>query len=596
MKGTSLLLATGIAAALLLTACHASGPDQRAIAALSAAPASLEMTAGSGTPATLTVTNQSSTVTASTVNAALPPGWSDVTEDASGCTTLAPQATCTLSFMPGNGSHPATAVNISGQDAVSTSATLEVSLPNSANITASGTPLSLVAGSGVSAAITVTNTSTVLTASNIQADLSGTPLQAAVTQDASACASVLPGASCSLVFTPINTAVTQTSFPIQGANTGQASGAIQIALPTSATITVAGSPLVLQATYGTPAPGTLTVTNSSTVLTATNISAQVAGTALAGALTQDASPCATLAPGASCSLSFTPGSAAVPATAVIVQGDNTSQADARVAINAPSQATISVTGSLALIAGGTAGTLTVTNTSATATAGDISATLTGTPLAGAVTEDASGCAILGPGDSCALSFTPGSNGVAQTAVAVAGTNTATVTADITVLAIGSSYQGGTVFQLPSGSQSGEVVSAVDVSSGVVWSNGAVTTGAQSNTDGAANTVAIITALGPGSYPAALCASYSATDGNGVNYGNGNGGVTWYLPAIDELNTVGQLYGSGTLSGFSGPNYWSSTEDSAAIAWAEYFASAGGSSEILAYKAANPFRVRCVHTF
>src|SRR6185369_17128122 len=149
---------------------------------------------------TLTVTNNSDHITATAISAALPADWSDVTQDASACVSLAPLAQCTLSFTPGSAAHSAVVVSIGGQFADATSATLAVLPPSSANLTATGTPLTLIAGSGLSDTIVVTNSSTTLTATNIVADLTGTPLLNAVVQDASACVSVAPGASCSLLF------------------------------------------------------------------------------------------------------------------------------------------------------------------------------------------------------------------------------------------------------------------------------------------------------------------------------------------------------------------------------------------------------------
>ncbi len=81
--------------------------------------------------------------------------------------------------------------------------------------------------------------------------------------------------------------------------------------------------------------------------------------------------------------------------------------------------------------------------------------------------------------------------------------------------------------------------------GLEYSIEYVNTGAQSDTDGAGNTTALI-ALGAEKYPAAkACADY--TDGT---YSD------WFLPAKDESWAAYQALGSG---GFPSYYYWSSTE-------------------------------------
>ena len=575
-----------VLSSLWLVACEASyvpTPPPPTTAVLAASPSSIVLVAGSGTPATLTVTNTSSNVTANAVGATLPVGWSDVTQTAAGCATLAPQASCTLTFTPGNVSHSASSVIIGGQYAASTSATLAVNPPATATITAAGTPLSLLAGSGAAGTLTITNQSTVLTATNISADLSGTPLQGAVTQDASGCAHVLPKASCTLSFTPRNTAVTLTHFPIHGGNTGQVGGAIEITLPTSAPISVAGSPLLLQSSYGTEAMGSLSITNHSTVLTATNITAAVTGTALANQLIENSSNCTSVAPGASCTLEFTPsGSAAVATTQVIIQGSNTSQVGAGIAINAASQATLSVAGSpLVLFARGAAGNLTVTNTSSSVIATGITVNLTGTALAGNVTETGTCSAALAPAASCVIALTPGSNSVAATAIAIEAIDAQAVIANVTVLGLGDAYQGGILYQLPGLGTPGMVVSTTDGQA--TWGTVGVSTGATSSSDGLANTDAIVATFGLGSgFAAPLCASYSLTDSTGTYN-------SWYLPAINELNAARE---AGSRANFSVGYYWSSTEYTATNAWATDMI---GGNYYTAYKPTVDF-YRCVHSF
>lgn len=572
---------------LWLVACQGSTyvatPPPPTAAVLTASPSSIVLVAGSGTPATLTVTNTSGNVTAGAVGATLPAAWSDVTQTAAGCATLAPQASCTITFTPGNVSHSASSVIIGGQHAAPTSAMLAVNLPATATITAAGTPLSLLAGSGAAGTLVITNQSTVLTATNISADLSGTPLQGAVTQDAGGCVRVLPKASCSLSFTPLNAAVTLTHFPIHGDNTGPVGGAIEITLPTSAPISVAGSPLVLQSSYATEAMGALTITNHSTVLTATNIAAAVAGTALAGQLIENSGNCVSVAPGGSCTLEFTPsGTAAVATTQIIIQGSNTSQVGAGIAINAAFQATLSVANSpLVLFTQGAAGNLTVTNTSSNATATGITVNLTGTALAGNVIESGTCGAALLPAASCTIILTPGNSSVEATPITIEAIDAQAVIANVTVLGVGDAYQGGILYQLPGVGTPGMVVSTTDGQA--AWGTVGVTTGATSDTDGLPNTAAIVAAFGLGSgFAAPLCASYSVTDSTGT-YNN------WYLPAFNELYAA---RAAGGPANFSAGYYWSSTEYTATNAWATDMI---GGNSYTAYKPTIDY-YRCVHSF
>jgi type IV pilus assembly protein PilA len=119
-----------------------------------------------------------------------------------------------------------------------------------------------------------------------------------------------------------------------------------------------------------------------------------------------------------------------------------------------------------------------------------------------------------------------------------------------------------------------------IASSKAWGPSGVTTGAQSNTDGSANTV-ILAGLA-GSYPAAeYCDALS------------EGGYTdWYLPAKDQLFSGRVALG---LSGFpSGVYYWSSTEnqnypgDGAWFLDTDYGGSMGDY-----YDKINQFSIRCL---
>lgn len=96
-------------------------------------------------------------------------------------------------------------------------------------------------------------------------------------------------------------------------------------------------------------------------------------------------------------------------------------------------ATISVSGSpLNLDVNGSTGTLTITNISSSDTATNIASDFTSTALDGNVTETGNTCTSVSPMSSCTLAFTPGNTAVPQTSFNIAGANTNTITAAITI--------------------------------------------------------------------------------------------------------------------------------------------------------------------
>ncbi len=141
-----------------------------------------------------------------------------------------------------------------------------------------------------------------------------------------------------------------------------------------------------------------------------------------------------------------------------------------------------------------------------------------------------------------------------------------------------------------------VVTTSDQSTGQTWAGGStVVTGATSTTDGAANTTAIVAALGTGTtYAARTCNELSVT-----------GGFTsgWFLPSGSVTNSqLNCLYNNRTAiatgsvaaggAGFASTVYWSSTEASSIDAWRLNF---GSGSQISVVKV-NSFRVRCSRAF
>ncbi|MBL7901535.1 MAG: DUF1566 domain-containing protein [Bacteroidia bacterium] len=145
--------------------------------------------------------------------------------------------------------------------------------------------------------------------------------------------------------------------------------------------------------------------------------------------------------------------------------------------------------------------------------------------------------------------------------------------------VGEKFGGGIVFYVyrdANDEEHGLIASLSDVGTQVSWGlNGTDVPNCESNWNGQQNTIQIINAGAQSGDPAALCKAY-----------NGGGFSDWYLPAIHELNTLGDnLYLiNKTLETDNDPNstplnfgnsnyYWSSTEMNANQAVAFQFAAA-----------------------
>ena len=123
----------------------------------------------------------------------------------------------------------------------------------------------------------------------------------------------------------------------------------------------------------------------------------------------------------------------------------------------------------------------------------------------------------------------------------------------------------------------------DQSTGIQWYNGNyVVTGATGTAigTGQANTTAIVTMQGAGSYAAQLC--------NNLTEG---GYDDWFLPSKDELN---KLYINRVgVGGFADCDYWSSSEYNAFNAWYQNF---GTMATRVYYNKNYNLRVRAVRAF
>jgi len=142
------------------------------------------------------------------------------------------------------------------------------------------------------------------------------------------------------------------------------------------------------------------------------------------------------------------------------------------------------------------------------------------------------------------------------------------TAVVYKLAVGDAFRGGKIAYIlqvgdpgyDSGVTHGLIAATADQSTGIMWYNGSNSTTSATGTaigTGQANTTAIVTSQGAGSYAAQVCDAYTNTDtGTGV-YSD------WYLPSQNEL--IKLYLNRAAIGGFSTDKYWSSTERSASEA-------------------------------
>ncbi|WP_153067412.1 hypothetical protein [Steroidobacter cummioxidans] len=228
------------------------------------------------------------------------------------------------------------------------------------------------------------------------------------------------------------------------------------------------------------------------------------------------------------------------------------------------QTTISVAARASIPVGSGTGTLQVTNTGSVI-ASNVAATLPSGWTA--VTQDASDCVALSPGTSCNLVFSSTAPYIAQGGIEIAASNVSSPPQVALAFTIG----GFSVFSVDSVSTATVIDSAYRGSGR--WALVHAMTGADSLTDGAANTALLSSA---GSPAADSCLSSTA---GGVPTG------TWYLPAVCQLtNALGfagcpagtpNIYDNLLVLGFN-PAYsmpspiWSSTEYALApdtFAWA-----------------------------
>ncbi|KTC69426.1 transmembrane protein [Legionella birminghamensis] len=187
--------------------------------------------------------------------------------------------------------------------------------------------LNMIAGSNTPVALTIVNRSRRVTAYAIQAIL---PPNMGVTQDATGCAILLPLASCSLRFLPGTNIYPQVSVAIIGTNAATTYVTMEVLPPTTLSINVAGSPLVIPKGDNR----SLTITNTSNY-PAYAIHSNFTGTALDGQVVESANTCAAVAPGANCMITYTAINTVVPPTNFPIFGSNTLAVNANISVTSP---------------------------------------------------------------------------------------------------------------------------------------------------------------------------------------------------------------------------------------------------------------------
>jgi hypothetical protein len=249
-------------------------------------------------------------------------------------------------------------------------------------------------------------------------------------------------------------------------------------------------------------------------------------------------------------------------------------------------------------------TLTSASPNIGSASGGLGVTLSGFGLSGAtdVTFDGIAATSVNVVNSTTVTaVTPAHAAGAVNVVVTTPSGTATLVSGFTyqATAVGQSAYGGKIACL-NGGLNNLIAATADNSSGIVWGGTGTTTTATSTTNGAANTSAIVNALGINGgtpYAAKLCSDYEVDSQSNSPCQTGNTCYNdWFLPAGNNALTSGQLSCLYTnrvaIGGFSSVGYWSSTEDSANNAWYQSFSNGVQSN---AFKS-DTLRVRCVRAF
>ncbi|WP_052673714.1 COG1361 family protein [Legionella hackeliae] len=289
-----------------------------------------------------------------------------------------------------------------------------------ATISVNPSALNFVAGNN--GMVTVTNTTgSPQPANNVVATIPG---GSSISMQSTTCgASLAVGASCTITFTA-PAAEGPTNIGISGSNTNTASVAVTVTSIPIATISVNPTTLL----FAENSTGIVTVTNDvASLVPAENVVATIPG---GSSISVQSTTCgASLAVGASCTITFTAPAAEGP-TNIDISGSNTNTASVAVTVTSIPIATISVNPTTLLFAENSTGIVTVTNDVASLVpAENVVATI---PGGSSISVQSTTCgASLAIGASCTITFAS-SIQEGPTTILITGDNTNTVSVDVMV--------------------------------------------------------------------------------------------------------------------------------------------------------------------
>jgi hypothetical protein len=426
--------------------------------------------------------------------------------------------------------------------------------------------------------VIITNNSGFFSAYNIQASSDNSFFSLYVVQNNGCPTSLLPGSSCSIsFFTNTSVAFFISNIMVKGINTNPTFFDMQAFGCPTALISVTPTTLI----FAQNSTANVTVTNSAASLfTAENISAIIP---VGSNISVQSTTCgASLAPGASCIITFTSSVIEGP-TNITIAGSNTNAVN--VAVTVTSQPIISITNPVQqnrIVTVGSVVPLSLEITNDVGSAVNANA-ITVSNQAGCpgLIVDATNCTSVAPGASCLLDLTSNTP-YAPCMITVSGSNTAN--SPQTLIAF--FHLGGLVFEESAGT--GKIV--IDAAQGFnsQWTSAAVDIpGATSLTDGFSNTNAIVADASCSGDPA-NCAAQRCRDISPV----------WFLPALNELSTVRTSLCSNSVNpcnfgGFLTALYWTSTQDIFLTAW---FVDFPAGTTINTAAKTSSFDVRCIRVF
>ncbi len=313
------------------TATTATVHIAEGIAPISVSPSLLILDIG-GPGLALTITNQSACISAKNVTGFLDSTLTlaGVTQTPNPCSaSISPSGTCVVTVTPGTNFVLSGLDQFYGTNTTESDIEVEVRPITGASLTitnvsptTSHPPPSaqtlMLTPNGAAGTIAVQNSSSTVTAINVGS--SGLP--AGVTQTSANCATILPQGTCTLTYTPGSTIVPTSTFQIVGTNTPAINASVSVTqaqlsistgsllLAKNGTFTAQnGCDLEYNCNPGASKTRQLTITNTSSLFTATNVTFSISP-ALPSQTTISptaAQGCGNIAPLGHCVLSIAPG-------------------------------------------------------------------------------------------------------------------------------------------------------------------------------------------------------------------------------------------------------------------------------------------------